>query len=316
MRVSIGRKSPDMQLLGIDTGGFARVARMPEGLLPYDYYDYLNVLASSANAVLVSENFMTRLDYKLGDTFSIPDREGGTIRLKIKGFFNYWPSYSPQRYSLNNDGSLQVEENYLIVANLAMLEQEQGKVPYEVWFRAQENTDGLYSWLEEHPEVRLTRLVDLGEVREETRSDTLFQGTNGILTMSFIVVLLLCGVGYLLYFILSIRSRELMFGVLRAMGMRKAEISLVLALEQVFCGLYSILMGTLIGLAGSRMFVPMIQNAYAASDQVLPLELITDRGDLLQLFGVIGVVVLVCLLVISRIVARTNISKALKLGED
>ena len=316
MRVSIGRKSPDMQLLGIDTGGFARVARMPEGLLPYDYYDYLNVLASSANAVLVSENFMTRLDYKLGDTFSIPDREGGTIRLKIKGFFNYWPSYSPQRYSLNNDGSLQVEENYLIVANLAMLEQEQGKVPYEVWFRAQENTDGLYSWLEEHPEVRLTRLVDLGEVREETRSDTLFQGTNGILTMSFIVVLLLCGVGYLLYFILSIRSRELMFGVLRAMGMRKAEISLVLALEQVFCGLYSILMGTLIGLAGSRMFVPMIQNAYAASDQVLPLELITDKGDLLQLFGVIGVVVLVCLLVISRIVARMNISKALKLGED
>ena len=75
-------------------------------------------------------------------------------------------------------------------------------------------------------------------------------------------------------------------------------------------------MGTLTGLAGSRMFVPMIQNAYAASDQVLPLELITDKGDLLQLFGVIGVVVLVCLLVISRIVARMNISKALKLGED
>lgn len=316
MRLASGRKSPDMQLMGIVTDEFARVVQMPEGLLPYDFYDYLNVLASSANAVLVSENFMTRLDYHLGDTINISDRHGGDIRLKIRGFFNYWPSYVPQSYSLNSDGSLAVEDNYLIVANLAMLDREQGQVPYEIWFQVQDGTDGLYSWLEEHSEVKLTKLVDLGTVREETRGDTLFQGTNGILTMSFIVVLLLCGVGYLLYFILSIRSRELMFGVLRAMGMRKGEISRMLVLEQIFCGLYSILMGTLIGLVGSRMFVPMIQNAYAAENQVLPLELITSKSDLLQLFGVIGVVVLVCLLVISRIVAHMNISKALKLGED
>ncbi|MDE6674133.1 MAG: ABC transporter permease, partial [Acetatifactor sp.] len=196
------------------------------------------------------------------------------------------------------------------------LEQEQGQVPYEIWFKAGDTTEGIYSWLEENPGVQLTKFEDLEEVKEETRSDTLFQGTNGILTMSFIVVLLLCGVGYLIYFILSIRSRELLFGVLRAMGMKKAEISHMLVLEQIFCGLYSILMGTGIGLMGSRMFVPMIQNAYAASDQVLPLELITNRSDLLQLFGIIGVVVLVCLLVISRIVAHMNISKALKLGED
>lgn len=316
MQISIGRRSPDMQLMGIITNEFAQVAQMPEGLLPYDFYDYLNVLASSANAVLVSENFMTRLDYHLGDTLVIPDRAGGSIRLKIRGFFNYWPSYSPYSYELNNDGSLLEKDNYLIVANLAMLEQEQGQVPYEIWFKAEDSAEGIYPWLEENPGVKLTKFVDLEEVRAETCNDTLFQGTNGILTMSFIVVLLLCGVGYLIYFILSIRSRELLFGVLRAMGMKKGEISRMLVLEQIFCGLYSILMGTGIGLVGSRMFVPMIQNAYAASDQVLPLELITSRSDLLQLFGIIGVVVLVCLLVISRIVAHMNISKALKLGED
>lgn len=316
MAISIGRRSSDIQLMGIITNEFAQVARMPEELLPYDFYDYLNVLASSANAVLVSENFLTRLDYHLGDTIEIPDRHGGSIRLKIRGFFNYWPSYSPYNYSLNNDGSLLQEDNYLIVANLAMLDQEQGQVPYEIWFKAGDTTEGIYSWLEENPGVKLKKFEDLEEVKEEIRSDTLFQGTNGILTMSFIVVLLLCGVGYLIYFILSIRSRELLFGVLRAMGMKKGEINRMLVLEQIFCGLYSILMGTGIGLAGSRMFVPMIQNAYAASDQVLPLELITNRSDLLQLFGIIGVVVLVCLLVISRIVAHMNISKALKLGED
>lgn len=316
MQVNVGRRPSDTHLMGIITNEFAQVARMPEELLPYDFYDYLNVLASSANAALVSENFMTRLDFRLGDTLLIPDREGGSIRLKIRGFFNYWPSYSPYSYELNSDGSLLWQDKYLIVANLAMLEQEQGQVPYEIWFKAGDTTEGIYPWLEENPDVKLTKFTDLEEVKEETRSDTLFQGTNGILTMSFIVVLLLCGVGYLIYFIMSIRSRELLFGVLRAMGMRKGEISRVLALEQIFCGLYSILMGTGIGLVGARMFVPMIQNAYAASDQVLPLELITSRSDLLQLFGTIGVVVLVCLLVISRIVAHMNISNALKLGED
>ena len=313
------RREGDIRLMGIVTEEFAKVARMPEGLLPYDFYDYLNVLASSSTAALVSENYMTKLDYKLGDNLTVVDKQGNEIRVKIKGFFNYWPSYVPYSYSLNSDGSLEIKDQYLVVANMAMLEQkqgEQGKIPYEIWFLAQDGTDGLYPWLEEHPQVKLTGLVDLGEVREEIRNDTLFQGTNGILTMSFIVVLLLCSVGYLLYFILSIRSRELMFGVLRAMGMRKGEISRMLALEQIFCGLYSIAMGTLVGLIGSRMFVPMIQNAYAASDQVLPLELITSRSDLLQLFGVIAAVMLVCLLVISRIVAHMNISKALKLGED
>lgn len=313
------RREGDIRLMGIVTEEFAKVARMPEGLLPYDFYDYLNVLASSSTAALVSENYMTKLDYKLGDNLTVVDKQGNEIRVKIKGFFNYWPSYVPYSYSLNSDGSLEIKDQYLVVANMAMLEQkqgEQGKIPYEIWFQAQDGTDGLYPWLEEHPQVKLTGLVDLGEVREEIRNDTLFQGTNGILTMSFIVVLLLCSVGYLLYFILSIRSRELMFGVLRAMGMRKGEISRMLALEQIFCGLYSIAMGTLVGLIGSRMFVPMIQNAYAASDQVLPLELITRRSDLLQLFGVIAAVMLVCLLVISRIVAHMNISKALKLGED
>lgn len=152
MRISIDRKSPDMRLMGIVTDEFARVAQMPEALLPYEFYDYLNVLASSANAVLVSENYMTKLGYRLGDTISIPDRKDGTIRLKIKGFFNYWPSYSPLSYSLNSDGSLLVEDNYLMVVNLAMLEQEQGKVPYEVWFRAKEGTDEIYPWLKEHSE--------------------------------------------------------------------------------------------------------------------------------------------------------------------
>ena len=60
----------------------------------------------------------------------------------------------------------------------------------------------------------------------------------------------------------------------------------------------------------------MIQNAYAAENQVLPLQLITNQNDLIQLFAAIAVVMVICLIVIARIVAKMNITKALKLGED
>lgn len=43
---------------------------------------------------------------------------------------------------------------------------------------------------------------------EAVSKDPLLQGTNGVLTMSFIVMLVLCTAGYLIYWIMSIRARE------------------------------------------------------------------------------------------------------------
>lgn len=316
-KIDLMRTDINATFLGIQPASFYQVAQMPDELLPFEFHEYLNVLASSEYAVLVSENFMTDKGYKLGDTIEIEDNDDdGKIRLTIVGFFNYWPSYKPVSYSLSSDGSLVETPQYMVVASLNMLQRELTSYPYEVWMSVETDTNGLYRFVEDNPDVVFGKFKDLDVIKEELRSDTLFQGTNGILTMSFVVVLTLCGVGYLIYFILSIRSRELLFGVLRAMGMRKREITTMLLLEQVFCGLYAIIAGAGIGLLGSRMFVPMIQNAYAASDQVLPLTLITSKQDLVQLFTIIGIVMIVCLFVLTRIVAHLNITKALKLGED
>ncbi len=316
-KIDLMRTDINATFLGIQPAEFYEISQMPGDLLPFEFHEYLNVMASSEYAVLVSENFMTNKGYKLGDNIEIEDNDdGGKIRLTIVGFFPYWPSYKPVSYSLSNDGSLVETEQYMVVASLNMLQRELTSYPYEVWMTVGTDTNGLYRFVEENSDVVFGKFNDLEVIKEDLRSDTLFQGTNGILTMSFVVVLILCGVGYLIYFILSIRSKELLFGVLRAMGMRKREITTMLLLEQIFCGLYAILAGAGIGLVGAGMFVPMIQNAYAASDQVLPLALITSRQDLVQLFAVIAVVMIVCLFVLTRIVAHLNITKALKLGED
>jgi len=311
-----GKGNLNLKLMGISAKGFYQVTTMDRDLLPYAYEDYLNVLSTNAQAVLVSENFMTKQGYKLGDTITYENADRKTGVGYIYGFFNYWPSYEPVTYSLNEDGTVETGDNYMIVANLPYLQSKWGVYPYEVWMKTSDGGEGFYNWVEEQPKLTLTKLQDMTTEEEEIVQDTMFQGTNGILSMSFLVILLLCVAGYLIYWIMSIRSRELLFGVLRAMGMRKREINWLLVVEQICSGLFAIVAGGGIGVLASNMFVPMIQQAYAASEQILPLRLITQTSDLVQLFAVIAAVLCTCLIVLARIVSRMNISSALKLGED
>ena len=134
--------------------------------------------------------------------------------------------------------------------------------------------------------------------------------------MGFIVTIILCATGYLIYWILSILSREMQFGILRACGMHKGEVFHMLMNEQIFSGVLSILAGIGIGKMTSRLFVPMLQTAYAASNQVLPMQLITNSTDMIRLYSVIAGVMAVCLAVLILLVFKLNVTKALKLGEE
>ena len=144
----------------------------------------------------------------------------------------------------------------------------------------------------------------------------MFQGTNGILTANFIVVLLLCMVGFLIYWILSIRSRELQFGIFRAMGLSMGEVIRMLAVEQVLISGTAIGIGVGVGALVTRLYLPLIQIAYSTADQVLPLELVTESSDYVKLFAVIGIMVVCCMGILAWLISKIRIAQALKLGED
>lgn len=303
-------------LYGINTKDFGETTSLPEGLMDEHYYTYLNQLAKDANGVLLSSTFRDQLGYKEGDEFIywLKDEDSRKAKARIVGFVDYFPGFQPGERGVRPDGTAYQESVFLIVAHLSTVQRELGIRPYEIWFEM-DSTDAFYQFAEEN-DLKLEKCVDTAVELTQIKKDTLFEGTNGILTMSFIVILILCGVGYLIYWILSIRSRELLFGIFRAMGMSRGEILRMLINEQIFSSLLSIGCGAVIGLVASKMFVPMIQIAYSAADQVLPMELITKDSDMVRLFGVIGVVLIVCLVILARQVFRMKITQALKLGED
>ncbi len=307
----------NITLLGIHTKEFGENTKLKDGLLEKHYYEYLNELAVDSGGVLVSRNFQSLMEYEIGDTITYYTEKGQSLNGKIVDFFDYWPGYEPTTTSLSADGTIVTTDNYYLVANYQTMKQKLGVTPYEVWISLKDDTDSttVAAWIEEN-ELHVTKYVDKQSEMESVIADPLLRGTNGVLTMGFIVILILCAVGYLIYWIMSIRSREMMFGVLRASGMHKDEVFHMLINEQIFSGVFSIFAGIGIGKLASGMFVPMLQTAYAAANQVLPMELITNQSDLTRLYIVVAGVMIVCLAVLIFIVFKMNVAKALKLGED
>lgn len=327
--VVVENEEVSISMMGIHTREFGETTWIDRNLTKEHYYTYLNLLADNPDGVLVSENFRSRYGYNVGDKLSCHYNSvmgkgdariqiNHSISLKIAGFIDYWPGYAPNIAVLDSSGEAVLKPNYLMVANYAALQEAFYPVtePYEVWISLKDgvSSEDAALWIKEN-NVPIQKYVDRQADLQKTLEDPLLQGTNGILTMSFLVMILLCAVGYLIYWIMSIRSRELIFGTLRALGMHKKELFHILMLEQFFSGILSVLAGAGIGALASKMFVPILQMAYAASNQVLPILLYTNPQDMVRLYGTLAVMMAVCLVILVLLVLKLNITKALKLGE-
>lgn len=302
--------------MAIDTKSFGKtVSDFQTDLLPVHLNRYLNAIARRSDAVLLSSNYHTQYGMKIGDPITYTNDEGVEAKGVVFGFVDYFPGYVAQTHSLNEEETLVTTDNYLIVANLAQVQQNFNLRPYQVWLKTDGSSRFIYDYAKEN-NITYTTFEDVSAKLVEVRNDALFQGTNGILTMSFIVILILCCTGFLIYWILSIRQRELLFGVFRAMGMTRREVIQMLINEQIFSSGVSIVIGTVIGLLASKMFVPLVQIFYASTDQAIPLEVVNRPLDMIRLFSIIGIVIIVCMVVLGKLISKINISQALKLGED
>lgn len=305
----------NVQLMAINTKAFGQTIWMKEGLNLYPINAYLNAISQNSRGVLVSRNAQTDFGMKLGDVISYKMSSGESIRGTICGFVDYFPSYAPVTYAKGTDGLYRETPNYLVVANLSQVQAECGVTPYEVWIKTNGSTDFIYDFAEENG-LTFTRFRDASAELVEMKNDPVLQGTNGILTVGFIVVLLLCAVGFLIYWVLSIQSRTLQFGIFRAMGLSMREILTMLLNEHLFISGLSIVTGAAVGKLTAKLYMPLIQLAYAASDNALPLQVVSRSGDMARIAIVVGVMLAVCLTVLGVLISRMKIAQALKLGED
>ena len=75
-------------------------------------------------------NFQKKMGVKLGDKVTYTTKDKKEMTGVVYGFFDYFPSYVKQTHELNQQDTLVTTDHYLIVANLAPVQQTLGVKPY------------------------------------------------------------------------------------------------------------------------------------------------------------------------------------------
>lgn len=314
----------DCTLMGINSKEFGETASLKSGLNDTHWYNYLNKLAEKNDGVLISSNLAEKYELKVGDTinYSRPDpldpkKFDTNAKGEICGIVDAFPGYETVEYKEDDSGVLKATPNYLVVANYSTVVKSFRMRPYSVWMKLSENadTDAILDELK-NSGMTIRSSIDTEGMVEDERNSAMLQITNGMFSVGFIISIIICGVGFMIYWVLTIKERELIYGIYRAMGLTMGEIVRMLVVEQVFSSLFAALGGFGVGILTTQLFTKLISVVYLPREHNLPIEIFSKAEDSIKMLVAVGIVLVACFVVIYRIIKQMNITKALKLGED
>ena len=287
------------------------------------FYD-LNELAQDPKGVIISSNLAEKYSLKVGDKLKyaryspLNDKETYmTVEARVCGIVDAFPGYESTKYTWNEDGSVEAKDVYLLVANYASVISAFGQTPYTVWVSLDRtaNPERIKDVLTQN-NFPLKEAVFCSEEIQKKRDSAMLQITNGMFSVGFIVSLLICVVGFLIYWILTIRERELLYGIYRAMGMSMREVVGMLITEQVFSSLLATVCGFGVGALTTLLFTKLISLVYLPRKHNLPVSIFIRAQDSIKMVVIIAIAFAVCFIIMRRLIRTMNITKALKMGED
>lgn len=318
-----GKNQTTIELMGIDTDEFGRVAWMRDRLLDHHFNDYLNLMAGDPAAVLISKSVADEVGAKPGDTLTVGWKGLNSAQFKVYGIVDYWPSWNPSpELSTKSDASSKTKGKSvvypkLIVGHLSYIQNNLALEPYSIWLKLEPGakTQELYDAIQDQ-NLPVTQVSNSSQLLIKQKNDPFQLAINGVMTLGFLISILISFFGFLLYWILSLSGRILQFGILRAMGISFMQLVGMLISEQILTSGAAILLGSVTGLLTSRLFVPLFKLSFNPATQVPPFQVTFDPNDQLQLYLIAGVMMGIGLLILGYMLSRIKIHQAVKLGED
>ncbi|GAA0137795.1 hypothetical protein YSY43_46360 [Paenibacillus sp. YSY-4.3] len=319
----VGEARGSAKLIGIDTDDFGHTTWFQDLLLSNSLNEHLNVIAGDSRAIIISRTLAEQKQAKVGDTIWIGWTGVDQQPFIVYSIVDYFPTFNPNPAVRSEDkSSSQAEEDnrdapMLIVGHLSRIQLQLALEPYEVWLKmdADTSTADFYTAIEQ---AKLN-IVDIHNTRQElikAKNDPFLMAVNGILTLGFLNSILITFVGFLLYWILSLRGRVLQNGVMRALGVSLRQLVGMLVIEQVLTSGTAIMIGIWVGNITSRLFVPNFQIAFNPGTLVPPFRVVFEHTDFIRIYIVIGIMLAIGLAILGYMLSRIRIHQALKLGED
>lgn len=298
-----GKSLGQGMLMGIDNADFAKVAWFRKDLFQVHPNRYLNLMGTYEQSVIIPTSFAEKNHIKVGDLLSISIQQQ-LVEFVVVAAVPYWPSQYP-------------EQMPFFIANLDYIYDQSPVTPYEVWLKMKEGAK--VAPLLEALNAKQVQIASVKDVRNELiaqKKHPARGGVFGILSLGFLVSVLVSLIGYILYWFFNLSSRVVQFGVLRAMGLSRRQLTGMLLLEQGFTAGLSIGLGIGIGKLTSYLFLPFLQTAENVKTQVPPFRVVFNARDTDQLYVVVAFMMLTGALLLFLHIRRLRVHQAVKLGEE
>ena len=330
----VNKSEDNVTLMAVEPYRFSRTAWFRNDLLPAHWWEYLKALQEYPSGVIISRALADKYEIMLGDAIDLKWSRNEKISAPVLAIVDYWPGINPNvsakpvsgGQKQKPDGETDEEEletvnsyavNCFCVMNYYYTSTVSDMEPYEVWIKLKDgaSSQALYDDIKAK-RLPIESINDVSQQLITMKNRPQLQGMNGSLSLSFIVIITMTVIGFLIYWILSIRSRTLQFGILRAMGVTFREIIGMIGYEQILVSGISLAMSFIIGGIASDLFVPLFRSMYSPADQVPPFLVAASQSDYIKLYVIIVLMLGGGFAILGALIKKININKALKLGED
>lgn len=288
--------------MAVEPKEFGEVAYMRDDLMDTHWYNYLNVIANNPKVIFLSSSMRGIKGYEItpGETIEID-----VFKFKeyfvFGGYIDYWPGYE------NRD-------KHLLVGNFDYFYSRVVRVPYEVWGSLKEGQKERD--LLKEIEDKSVEVVEISSISEFIKENIFLKAVNSAITISFILSMIVTLLGFMIYWCICIKERELQFGILRSLGLKIGRIYSMIIWEQILVTGTSLIVGIGIGQFISSKFLPVIAEIVFGNSLTLPIYDYIASSDYFLIIAIFIISVIFVLIIILRYISTIKICQAVKIGED
>ena len=194
--------------------------------------------------------------------------------------------------------------------------------PNEYWLHTDGNpfNDARRTIALRNPSLAVTSTVNARVLETQAVDNPLSAGMATLLLLGTCIAILLALLGSVIHAQVAARQRLVQFAVLRTLGGNARELVRMLLGQQLLVYVFSLLCGTMLGLALSTATLPFLQFSTSAIDTAAnnlpPYLLYFNVAGMLSFDGALVVIFILALIVAARVAERSGLGKALRIGED
>jgi len=264
-------------------------------------------------SVIASPSFLSQTGTSVGKQLNAR-MPGQFIPVVIKDVVDYFPTLDP-------------DEKPFVIVNIdrasgirnLLLGGASYFYPNEVWLNVTEDEAQRQTLLDtlDHGRYRAQRTYDSKEIIAKQEADPLVAaGWGGVLLISFIAVILVSGLGFVVYAYLSARGRQLEFAILRTLGFSKRQIIGLISFEQIFIIGSGMGIGTFIGQRLSMIMMPFLQLTERGEKVLPPFVIVTDWVTIGTAYIILSVAFMITIAMVVLFFSRVALHKALRMGDE